>query len=248
VAVLGSFSGSPISAQARSALQRLLAWKLSLHGAPSTGRTIVRVNPGGARYSRFPARAHVSLPRIAGHRDADSTDCPGAVLYHQLGAIRRNVSALAPSPARLTMKFLVPAPVPSVTGAEPPPPLTGATLQGSFSLLGGAPIASARVLIQARTVRGRGQEVVERTVAEATSDGQGRWSVPASDPTLPPGKLALRALCTGGLGYGAAVSVPLTLTVAAPAPAPAPPPASPPPPAPAPGAPLTPSSAAAPSS
>ena len=34
VAVLGSFTSQPISAPARSALQRLLAWKLALHGVP----------------------------------------------------------------------------------------------------------------------------------------------------------------------------------------------------------------------
>ena len=44
----------------------------------------VRVNPAGAVYSRFPANARVSLPRIAGHRDGDSTDCPGDALYGEL--------------------------------------------------------------------------------------------------------------------------------------------------------------------
>ena len=34
VAVLGSFAGTPISPAARDALQRLLAWKLALHGLP----------------------------------------------------------------------------------------------------------------------------------------------------------------------------------------------------------------------
>ena len=48
----------------------------------------VRVKPAGAVYSRFPAGAHVSLPRIAGHRDGDSTDCPGDALYGELPSIR----------------------------------------------------------------------------------------------------------------------------------------------------------------
>ena len=66
------------------ALERLLAWKLALHGAPAEGRVVVRVNPAGARYSRFPANAPVALPRVAGHRDADSTECPGNALYGEL--------------------------------------------------------------------------------------------------------------------------------------------------------------------
>ena len=38
VAVLGSFTSRPISPAARAALERLLAWKLSLHGVPALGR------------------------------------------------------------------------------------------------------------------------------------------------------------------------------------------------------------------
>ena len=79
--MLGSFSATRISPRALSALQRLLAWKLSLHGTPATGRVTVRVNPAGASYSKYPANARVSLRRVSGHRDADSTDCPGNALY-----------------------------------------------------------------------------------------------------------------------------------------------------------------------
>ena len=76
--MLGSFGSAPLPGAAREALERLLAWKLSLHGRPATGRVTVRVNPAGAVYSRFPANARVSLARISGHRDGDSTNCPGA--------------------------------------------------------------------------------------------------------------------------------------------------------------------------
>jgi hypothetical protein len=114
VAVLGSFMSSPISAPARTALERLLAWKLPLHGVPALGRVSVRVNPAGASYSRFPANAHVSLPRVAGHRDADSTDCPGNVLYGELAGIRAAVRKLAGnrcarrSPSRLPRRSPLP--------------------------------------------------------------------------------------------------------------------------------------------
>src|SRR4029077_6678725 len=87
VAVLGTFASVPISPAARSALEELLAWKLSLHGLPSQGQVVVKVNPAGASYSKYPANSRVSLPRIAGHRDADTTDCPGNALYGELPAI-----------------------------------------------------------------------------------------------------------------------------------------------------------------
>ena len=84
IAVLGSFMATPISSAARGALEALLGWKLSLHGIPAHGSVTVRVNLAGAFYSRYPANARVSLPRVAGHRDGDSTDCPGNVLYGEL--------------------------------------------------------------------------------------------------------------------------------------------------------------------
>jgi hypothetical protein len=210
VAVLGSFGAVRISPPARAALQALLAWKLSLHGVPARGRVSVRVNPAGAGYSRFPANALVSLPRIAGHRDADSTECPGDALYGQLPAIRAGVRALAPRPARLTLAL---APVPS----------------GRLSYLDGTPIAGARVLLQARTVSARGEAVLEQTLAEALTDEAGDWSLPAP-PSAPAGGLWLRALCPAAGAAGATISEPLLLaaTVAPPPPVPgaAPPPAA----------------------
>jgi hypothetical protein len=133
---------------------------------------------------------------------------------------------------RLVPAAEAPAPVPGQPSspATPGQPATAtpALLQGSFAVLGGAPIGAARVLIQVRTVRRRGQAVTESTVAEAVTDAAGRFSMPVLDPPLPAGKLALRALCPGGPGYGAAVSAPLEVSVAAPGSAPVKPaPASP---------------------
>ncbi len=237
VAVLGSFSSQPISAPAGRALQRLLAWKLALHGVGAEGRVTVHVNPAGAAYSRFPANAAVSLPRIAGHRDADSTDCPGDVLYRQLPAIRPRVQALAPRPVLATLAL-----TPAIPAQPPPPPgapVPSGGLAGTLEFIDGTPLAGATVQVQARSVARRGEVVVEQTLAEAQSDGEGRWSLPAS--IVPAAtSLSLRALYTGAAaggggpaGAGAAVSVALglaasTLSVS---PAPAPTPAAAPAPA-----------------
>ena len=123
VAVLGSFS-APADLRRRpgDALQRLLAWKLALHGVPAQGRVTVHVNPAGAVYSRFPANAPVSLPRIAGHRDADTTDCPGDALYHQLPAIRPRVHALAPRPVLATLALTPAGSRAARSDAAPQPP------------------------------------------------------------------------------------------------------------------------------
>jgi hypothetical protein len=247
VVVLGSFMSAPISAAARDGLQRLLAWKLALHGVPAEGSVTVRVNPAGARYSRFPADARVPLPRIAGHRDGDSTDCPGNVLYGELAGIRQGVKRLAGRPARATLAVAPPAapappaPTPGAPPGQPPqaapappPPATppgvgaageGRTLVGTLQFLDGTPIAGARVALQGRAVSRKGELVRERTLAEALTDRQGRWSLPV---TLGPGRggTSLRALCAGG--FGTAISEPL----AVPAPVSVTPPAAMPPPSP----------------
>jgi hypothetical protein len=216
VAVLGSFSSVPVSRAARSALQRLLSWKLALHGVPADGRVTVRVNPAGASYSRFPANAQVPLARISGHRDADSTDCPGNALYGELTGIRRSVRRLAARPVRATL--LLTAPVPPAAGAPPSaPPPPGApvgvarTLAGSVSLLDGTPLAGARVLLQARAVTRKGEVVREQTIGEALTDAGGRWSLAAI--LAPAGRgMSLRALFPGASGVGAAVSEPLDVS------------------------------------
>ncbi len=241
VAVLGTFTGVPISPAARSALEELLAWKLSLHGIPSWGRVVVKVNPAGASYSKYPADARVGLPRIAGHRDADTTDCPGNVLYGELPAIRAGVQRMAPNPTRATLALLTlastpgaaptpatPEPVgPSGTGAPPTGPAQA--LAGALELLDGTPLAGAPMLIQARTVSRRGEVVNEQTLAETTTDSAGKWALDATPISPVGGGMWLRALCPGGPGFGAGVSDPLHLATSVSLTAPqANPPAQPP--------------------
>jgi hypothetical protein len=235
VAVLGSFMETPISPAARDALLRLLAWKLSLHGLPAIGRVTVRVNPAGASFSKFPANAHVSLDRISGHRDADSTDCPGNALYGELPAIRGRVRGLAGRPARATIALLPAAtPAPASQGA-PAAAGQGRMLAGTLEHLDGTPVAGAQVAVQARSVSARGEVVSERTIAESVTDSLGRWSVALSIVASRRGT-SFRVLSTGapGVCVSEPLHVPGTVLLSAPAPAapaaPAPtPPAAPPP-------------------
>jgi hypothetical protein len=80
VVVLGSFMSVPPPRVALSALERLLARKLALHGVPALGRVSVEVTPGSAPYTAFAPGTYVAPPRIAGHRDGDQTSCPGNAL------------------------------------------------------------------------------------------------------------------------------------------------------------------------
>ena len=205
VAVLGSFSATPISAAARTALQRLLAWKLSLHGTASTGRVTVRVNPAGASYSKYPANARVSLRRISGHRDADSTDCPGNTLYGQLPSIRRSVRPMMASAVSATLAVMPPA----VEATTPPVP---AQLLVSLARLDGTPVTGVPVQLQTRSVARKGLLVTHTTVAEGITDATGRCVIAATFAAGALTPLAVRALYAGGgPGAGAAVSSAVTV-------------------------------------
>jgi flagellar hook assembly protein FlgD len=88
VAVLGSYSAAKIPKAARSALVRLLAWRLDLaHVDPRS--TLTWISGGNPKY---PEGTPVRLRAVAGHRNTGPTTCPGAALHAQLAGIARSVS------------------------------------------------------------------------------------------------------------------------------------------------------------
>ncbi len=156
VAVLGTYMDVVPSQAAIGALEHLLAWKLSLHGVPTHGHIRVEVNPADAFYTPFPPGAHVSLPRVAGHRDGDSTDCPGNAFYARLPAIRPRIDQLAKSPARLTIKAAGPG-----------------VVSGTLSLLHGPPLGGVPVEVQQL------RRSTPITVTTATTAADGTYSAQA---------------------------------------------------------------------
>jgi hypothetical protein len=179
VVVLGSFAGVAPPPAAVSALERLLAWKLALHGVPALGRVSVEVSPDGAVYTAFAPGSHVSLPRIAGHRDGDQTSCPGDALYARLPSIRPRVAGLVGRALRLSI-------VAPVAPVAPVSPGTSVTVAGRLAeLAGGAPVAGAPIELQVLT-----GTHVETTIATVVSDAGGGWSFPVT----PAGNTLLRAL------------------------------------------------------
>jgi hypothetical protein len=105
VAVLGEYSSLAVTAKARDALARLLAWRLDLaHVDPAS--TLSFISGGNAR---FPAGIPVFLRAVSGHRDTGFTDCPGRALYDLLNSLGGQV-------AELGLPKLY---APTVTGAVP---------------------------------------------------------------------------------------------------------------------------------
>jgi hypothetical protein len=118
IALLGTLTNQDATAAARDALERMLAWKASAHGLDPQG-TSLYTNPVNGIQKTF--------ANIAGHRDVNSTECPGGVLYATLPRIRTDVAArIAGTPP--------PPPPPSVvTGSATGITSTSAKLTGTVN-------------------------------------------------------------------------------------------------------------------
>jgi N-acetylmuramoyl-L-alanine amidase-like protein len=199
VAVLGTFMSVVPPAASIRALERLLAWKLALHGIPSLGKVQVVVDPAAAFYTPFRPGAHVRLPRVAGHRDGDLTDCPGNAFYARLPAIRPRIAQLEGAPTVLTLAAASPTVAPGAALG----------LTGTLGMREGASIAGAPIEVQ-RLTHDRAV-----TVATAATAADGTWS--ATLPALER-DVVLRALhpvapaaASNVIGVGVAPVLTLTL-------------------------------------
>ncbi len=77
--ILGTYTNSSMSDTSRKMLTRLLAWK-------ACGSNI---NPTGISWHTSSAR---NLNHISGHRDGCATECPGAMTYSEMPALRTAVA------------------------------------------------------------------------------------------------------------------------------------------------------------
>lgn len=82
VAVIGNYQTNPISSAAEAAVVSLLSWWSSSRG----------ISPLGSSF--FIDKV---LPNIMGHRDANTTSCPGDAFYAQIPTIRNEVVGQRPA-------------------------------------------------------------------------------------------------------------------------------------------------------
>jgi hypothetical protein len=102
IACLGTFESESFTSAGMKSLARVIGWKLSLHGVPVRGEVTV-VSAGGPS-NRYAAGTEVTVHRICGHRDGDSTSCPGAALYRRLPDLRRQAVAYAVAATGLSIR------------------------------------------------------------------------------------------------------------------------------------------------
>ena len=88
ISVIGTFTSATPPSRAVTSLERLLEWKLDVHHVDPLGKAVLVCGYG----QKFATGRHVTFPAIAGHRDANYTDCPGGRLYAQLPNVRKVVA------------------------------------------------------------------------------------------------------------------------------------------------------------
>jgi hypothetical protein len=159
VACLGTFTDEAWTEPGLEAVAHLIGWKLSLHAVPVVGD--VTVTSAGGEANRYPAGTPVTFQRISGHRDGNTTACPGDVLYGQLEDLRARAGRYATAAAGLTIR----ASSTTVRGADL------ATLSGSLRFADGSSPAGATVQILYST--GGGAPAI---VASAACGADGRYS------------------------------------------------------------------------
>jgi N-acetylmuramoyl-L-alanine amidase len=200
ISSLGTFNAVGQTDAGLSALSKLIAWKLSLHGVPTTGQ--VTLTSRGGSDNRFPSGTPVTLNRISGHRDGDATDCPGDALYAQLPDIRARASgdagAATPGPtgtrAQLTLSPL------AGRLAFPQP----VQVSGKLALPDGSAIANGRVEIQLRSLKGRFV-----SIATAQTGPDGAWTASVNSSRT----VAVRAYWAGDASHRAVASPRVTVVV-----------------------------------
>ena len=88
ISVIGTFTSATPPSRAVTSLERLLEWKLDVHHVDPLGKATLVCGYG----QKYATGQRVTFPAIAGHRDANYTDCPGGRLYAQLPNVRKVVA------------------------------------------------------------------------------------------------------------------------------------------------------------
>ena len=173
IACLGTFTNLPLDAPAMESLARLIGWKLSLHGAPVLGQ--VTLESGGGASNRYPSGTPVTFERVSGHRDGDSTSCPGEALYAQLPALRSRASQFAVTVSAVTVRAS------TQRGTQP------ASVSGVLRFADGSSPGGATLGVEYMAA---GSAWTQITTTNCAPDGA--WSTSVTLPAERPGARGLR--------------------------------------------------------
>ncbi|MCX6372007.1 MAG: N-acetylmuramoyl-L-alanine amidase, partial [Actinobacteria bacterium] len=94
VSVIGNFAADAPPAAALAALEKLLAWKLRIHHLKPMGTARLTCSAS----EKYAYGAKVTFPVIAGHRQANHTECPGNIFYPLLPTVRLEAAGRPQAP------------------------------------------------------------------------------------------------------------------------------------------------------
>ena len=196
ISVMGTFIDEAPPAEAVTALERLLAWKLGVHGLDPAGTA--RLTCGAAE--KYATGATVTFPVIAGHRQANYTECPGSALYALLPAIRTDVAKRVGTTVVATLTASTPLISPNGDGV-----LDAAALDVGIT-------TTAAWQLAVRDAGGR-------TVASWSGDGASAavtWDGTSGGADVPDGVYTVKLTATPAGGAPAVASTEITVDTAAP--------------------------------
>ncbi|MDT9700009.1 FG-GAP-like repeat-containing protein [Streptomyces sp. P17] len=88
ISYIGNFESAKPSKAALDAIARVIAWKFGMYGIDPTGKvTLTSRAPLNDSGNKVAEGQQITLPRVFGHKDTNSTACPGLNLYAKLGSI-----------------------------------------------------------------------------------------------------------------------------------------------------------------
>lgn len=129
ISLMGNYSEVQLPPAARRTLAEVLAWEADRHN----------LDPEGVhRYRNPETGATKRLPRIAGHRDAGYTECPGRFVYGALPAIRKDAKAVMGA-GKLTTSLSLDPTAPAIRFGE------SATFSGVLQDQAGTPLAARSI-------------------------------------------------------------------------------------------------------
>jgi hypothetical protein len=88
ISYIGNYMTAQPSRAALDSIARIVAWKFGMYGIDPTGKvTLTSGSPKGQDGNLIDQGQQITLPRVFGHRDTNSTLCPGDNLYKKLSLI-----------------------------------------------------------------------------------------------------------------------------------------------------------------
>jgi flagellar hook assembly protein FlgD len=196
ISVLGTFIDQTPPAAAVTALERLLAWKLSVAALDPTGTSTLTCG----LTDKYVNGAKVTFPAIAGHRQANYTECPGDSFYALLPAIRANVAKRVGASLKATLSASDPLISPNGDGA----------LDSTHFAVGITTSADWRL-----TVRDAGGQSFASWSGEGASASVA-WDGTSGGRTVPDGTYTAEVAVTAADGSTAAASAQITVDTTAP--------------------------------